>query len=334
MSILEWAGYEAAGTKAQTAGMTVAGKAYIDKYGKDSVTYTYITDDDQALTKASSGTKFDLMHPCNENIPDYVDRGLVQEWDTELIPSFGQLNPYFVERGQYKGKQYMIPWDWGYGSLSYRTDKVDAADATGWELAWNPKYKGRIALWSGASTNFEVGALKVGIPGDKMDNLTDDQVQQVKQALMEQKPLNKFYWESEYGQMQPALKSGTVWIAYSWQDTLVSMKSAKVPIAFLDPSQGRLSWFCGFMLGKDTANYYHAHDYVESFINKAACAQMTNAFAYGTSNTQVMPADITDKALAQSLKLGDPHAIESAHLQSWAPNRKQLQQAWLEVKNS
>ena len=25
--------------------------------------------------------------------------------------------------------------------------------------------------------------------------------------------------------MQPAFKSGTVWIAYSWQDTLVAMKA-------------------------------------------------------------------------------------------------------------
>ena len=86
MSILEWGGYEAAGTKAQTAGMTVAGKAYIDKYGPDSVTYTYIDNDDQALQKATSAGPFDLLHPCHENIPDYVTRGLVQQWDTDLLP--------------------------------------------------------------------------------------------------------------------------------------------------------------------------------------------------------------------------------------------------------
>ena len=335
MSILEWGGYEAAGTKAQTAGMTEAGKSYIEKYGPDSVTYTYITDDDQALQKATSSGPFDLLHPCHENIPDYVSRNLVQPWDTDLLPSFSQLNPYLVEQGAVKGKQYMIPWDWGYGSLTYRTDHVDAADATGWELAWNPKYKGKISLWSGASTNFEVAALKLGIDPKKMDNLSDDQLEQCKQSLLEQKPLNKFYWESEYGQMQPAIKSGTVWIAYSWQDTLVSMKAAKVPVEFLNPSQQRLSWFCGFMLGKDTANFYHAHEYVESFINKAACAQMTNAYAYGTANTTVAATDITDQALAQSLQLGDPHAIAtSAHLQSWAPNRSKLLLAWQEVKSA
>jgi len=52
------------------------------------------------------------------------------------------------------------------------------------------------------------------------------------------------------------------------------MKAAGVPVAFMNPSQGRLSWLCGYVLGANTKNYYHAHDYVESFINHKACAQM------------------------------------------------------------
>jgi hypothetical protein len=60
---------------------------------------------------------------------------------------------------------------------------------------------------------------------------------------------------------------------------------------------------------------------------------MTNAYAYGTANTTVQATDITDQELAQSLQLGDPHAIAtSAHLQSWAPNRSKLLLAWQEVK--
>ncbi len=334
LSILEWGGYEAAGTKAQTAGMTVAGADYTTKYGTSGLTYTYITNDDQGLQKATSSGPFDIMHPCHENIKDYVDRGLVQPWDPELLASFGDLNPYLVKQGQVDGKQYMIPWDWGYASLTYRTDHVDAADATGWDLLWNPKYKGKVSMWNGASSAFEVAALVLGYPD--MDNLTADQISAAKAKLIEQKPNNKFYWDSEYSQMQPAVKSGTVWVAYSWQDTLVSMKSANVPVAFMNPTQGRLSWFCGFMLGAKTENYYHAHDYVESFINEAACVQMTNAYAYGTSNTKVTPDKVTDQALATSLGLGDPHALEGAsvHLQSWQANKAAVELAWQEVKSA
>lgn len=71
---------------------------------------------------------------------------------------------------------------------------------------------------------------------------------------MQQKPLNKLYWGSEYSQEQPNFKSGEVWITYCWQDTLVSMTKAGLKCAFLQPSQGRLSWICGFMLGAQTKN--------------------------------------------------------------------------------
>jgi len=330
LSILEWPGYEAHGTKAQTNGL-LAGKHYTDKFGTSGITYTYITNDDQALEKATASGPFDLMHPCHENLPDYVSRGLVQPFDTKLIPSFSQLNPFLAKKGQINGKQYMIPWDWGYGSLTYRTDHVSAADATGWELAWNKKYSGKISLWGGASTNFEIAALKLGFPN--MDNLTGSQLNAAKAALLTQKPLNKLYWDNEYTQLQPDLKSGTTWIGYSWQDTLVTLSGENVPVAFLNPSQGRLSWLCGFMLGANTKNYYHCHDYVESFINHAACAQMTNSYYYGTSNATVKPSEIKNQTLVKALKLGDPTAIAASnvHLQSWSPNRKALELAWQEV---
>jgi spermidine/putrescine-binding protein len=114
------------------------------------------------------------------------------------------------------------------------------------------------------------------------------------------------------------------------------MTAAGLKCAFMQPSQGRLSWLCGFMLGAQTQNYYHAHDYVESFINHDACAQMTNLFYYGTSNTTVQPSEIQDQTLATALDLSNPQAITSGknHLQSWAPNRAALELAWQEVTAS
>jgi spermidine/putrescine transport system substrate-binding protein len=328
LAILEWGGYEAAGTKAQKY-WKLPGKDYTDKYGANGITYTYIVNDSQALQKASQ-VPFDIMHPCNENTPDYVSRGLVQPWDTSLLPSFSQLNPYLVDKAKVNGEQYMIPWDWGYASLTYNKDHVDPADANSWGLAWNEKYKGKISLWDGAASCLEVAALKLGFP--EMDKMTSSQLDQAKNALIQQKPLNKFYWGSEYGQMQPALKNETIWIAYSWQDVPPILGTNK--FVFMDPKEGRLSWFCGFMLGKNTKNYRHAHAYVESFINKAACADMTNTYYYGTSNTAVKASDIKDPNLAKALDLGNPQAIgaSNVHLQSWEPNRAQYDLAWEEVK--
>jgi spermidine/putrescine transport system substrate-binding protein len=329
MNILEWQGYEANGTEAQTYGM-LAGKSYTQKFGTDGLKYTYIVNDTQAVNKARQ-IQFDLMHPCIENLQDYVDGGLVQPWDTSLLPSFENLNPVLVKKGQYKGGQYFIPWDWGYASILYRTDKVAPEDATGWELFWNEKYKGRIAMWDGAQSNFEVAALYLGF--EEMDNMTSDQVEQAKEALIKQKPLNKFYWKSEYSDMQPAFKAGDIWISYAWQDAYVNMKAAGLAVEFMEPSQGKLGWTCGFMLGADTKNYRHAHQYVESFINHPACVDMVNLFYYGSADATVQPSDVKNKPLAAKLNIGDPQALAgpNVNLQSWMPNENEVALAWEEV---
>jgi spermidine/putrescine transport system substrate-binding protein len=271
------------------------------------------------------------MHPCIENVQDYVNSNLVQPWDTSLLPSFKNLNPALTERGMVNGQQYFIPWDWGYASILYRTDMVDAADATGWELFWNEKYKGRISMWDGAQSNFEVAALKLGFP--EMDNQTSEQVQQSKEALIEQKPLNKFYWKSTYSDMQPAFKAGDIWIAYSWQDGYVNMKAEGLAVEFMQPSQGKLGWVCGFMLGANTKNYHHAHKYVESFLDHAACVDLVNLFYYGSADKTVQPSDVENKALAKKLNIGDPEALngDDVNIQSWMPNEDEVALAWQEV---
>src|SRR5579871_6751595 len=196
LAILEWPGYEAHGTKAQTYGM-LAGKDYTQQFGAKGLKYTYIVNDTEAINKARSGVQFDLLHPCIENVPDYVNSKLVQPWDTSLLPSFKNLNPALLKRGQIDGQQYMIPWDWGYASVLYRADKIDPADAKGWELFWNPKYSGKISVWNGSASNLEYTALLLNFP--QMDNMNSAQLGQAKNKLIQQKPLNKFYWSSEYG---------------------------------------------------------------------------------------------------------------------------------------
>ena len=330
LAILEWPGFEASGTKAQTYGM-LAGKEYTTAFGAKGLTYTPILTDTQALDKARSGAAFDLMHPGVENMRDYVDAGLVQPWDTSLLPSFKNLDPALTRRGRLNGKQYLIPWDWGFGSILYRTDKVGAADAKGWELLWNARYRSRIALWDDAQSNFDVAGLYLGLP--RIDAQTPGQVTRSKNALLRQKPLTRLYWKSEYHDMQPAFRAGQVWIAYGWQDSYVNMRNAGLKVEFMEPRQGKLAWVRGFMLGAQTKSYYHAHRYVESFIDHAAAVQMVNLFYYGNADATIKSSEIKDKSLAKVLDVGNRHTFTSpdVHIQSWEQNADEIQLAWRDV---
>jgi spermidine/putrescine transport system substrate-binding protein len=346
LSIYEWQGYEAAGTKAQKAyGMTVPGKSYVDKYGADSLTYTAFPSDDIAVNRVAAGTQFDLMHPCISYVKDWTNAGLIQPFDTSLLKNWSQLDPNVTKAGVVDGQQYWIPWDSGYSSILYRKDKVDPADATGWELFWNPKYKGKISMWDGGSTPVEIAGLVNGVKDPY--NMSDQELEAAKQKLIEQKNLNSFYWKLEYDDMQPAFKSGDIWITYAWPNDFNDMLVAGLDAGWLNPSQGELAWYCGFIMGKDSKNYFHNHEYVDSFLSREACVDLANTFVYASANIQVKASDLTvakpgkrSSAYAQPeavavLNFGDPNRVAPpVHLEQFIPQRAKYQQVWDEVKAS
>ena len=220
-----------------------------------------------------------------------------------------------MKAGQVDGKQYWIPWDSGYSSVMYRTDKIDPADATSWNLFWNPKYAGKISMWDGFTTPLVIAGLVNGVADPY--NMSTDEIEAAKQKLIEQKQVNKFYWKLEYDDMQPAFKSGDVWVTYAWPNDYNDMLAAGLKTGFMDPSEGRLAWYCGFIMLKSSQNYFHNHKYVDSFIGHDACVDLFNAFVYASANTTMKKSDLAIKgpddpkayalpAAADALRIGDP----------------------------
>ena len=85
-----------------------------------------MTNESDALAKIHAGAKPDLFRPYVGWVKYFATSGLVQPWDPSLISNFKHLNPFMVKAGQYGGKQYGIPDDWGFDAILYRTDKVHA----------------------------------------------------------------------------------------------------------------------------------------------------------------------------------------------------------------
>ena len=64
-----------------------AGDEYTKKFGADGITYSLIVNDSEALNKVRSGQQFDMIHPCIENLQDYVNDGLVQPGTRRSCPA-------------------------------------------------------------------------------------------------------------------------------------------------------------------------------------------------------------------------------------------------------
>jgi spermidine/putrescine transport system substrate-binding protein len=321
LQVLDWAGYENDGGQPMFA-------QYVKAYPGNKPQFTYMTNEADALAKLRAGLKPDVFRPYVGWVQFFAESGLVQPWDPKLLSNFKHLNPFMVKAGQYQGKQYGIPDDWGFDAVLYRSDKVQPK-ARSWGLLFDERYKGRIA-WFDDIGMIEVAGLYLGFKDTW--NQTDDQLKRSQQLLTSKKHLVRLIWSSETNLWQ-AFGAGDIWIAYAWPNDWVQMKKKKLPVVYLRPKEKPIAWVGNFMLLKDTPRFHLAHAYVDAWSSARSAKWLEDNYGYGHANTLARPSS---SDLLNALELNNPRAVTEpfAHLDRDIPRRAQYEKVWEEVKAS
>ena len=295
----------------------------------DTPKFILFSNDDDGYIKVARGAHYDVIHPCAYRFRDYVDLGAVQPWDTSLIPNFAKLDPKLEQAGQINGKQYFIVEDWGFIAPLYRADKVTPTEDS-WSLFWDERYKGRIS-WIDTLEMLVIAGYYHQVPDPW--TMTDAELAQMRDFLISKKHLVQFYWSQSYVLWQ-AFKRGDVWIGYAWPDTVGYATAAGMDVVYMQPKEGRIWWSCGLGLFADTKNYYHAHEYANSWSSADAALFLESYYYYGHANTGVdlsqLPAGIVKAFSLDNLAVA--LAEPKAHIESWISRRTVYSQYWSEVK--
>jgi spermidine/putrescine-binding protein len=321
LQVLDWAGYGNDGGQSMFA-------QYVKQHAANKPQFTYMTNESDALAKIHAGLKPDLFRPYVGWVKYFATSGLVQPWDTSLIPNFKHLNPFMVKAGQYGGKQYGIPDDWGFDAILYRTDKV-TPKAKSWGLLFDDRYKGKIA-WFDDLNMLTVTGLYLGFKDPW--NQSDAQLKQSQKLLMSKKKNVRLIWSSETN-LWEAFASGDVWIAYAWPNDWVQMKKKGLKVVYMRPKEKPVAWVGMFMLLDGSPRTHLAHDYVNAWSSAASAKWLEDNYGYGHANTLARPAS---SDLLHALQLTNPKAVTepAAHLDRDIPRRALYAKYWEEVKAS
>ena len=236
----------------------------------------------------------------------------------------------FKKIGQFNGKQYCVPFDWGFTSILYNTDKV-TTPVDSWAALMDPQYAGHISMWDDGP-----GAVTVSsyIHGYDETNITDEQLASIKQEWTDQAKLNKAYWVGE-PDLVALFESGDAWVAYAWQGAYATLLGAGVPVAYADPKEGRNSWVGVYCIRKDTPNLDLALKFLDEKLGEATGNNLVNNFYYGHANQDVMNG-ITDETLRAAFSIDDPSILEKTNFTPnlTAEQRDAWTAMWNEVKAS
>jgi len=318
LTVLDWAGYDAADFWVD----------FQNTYPKVTVNFEIGESDADIYSKMKAGDQADIFHPYTGWLQFYVDEGLVQEIDTSKLINWDKVPDSFKKIGQFNGKQYFIPWDWGFSSILYRTDKIpEGVDS--WSALLDPKYAGHISMWDDGPSAVSTSSY---IHGWDETKITADQLAQVKQEWIDQRKLNLFYWAGEPELVQ-GMSSGDVWLGYAWQGAYATLLGQGVPVAYADPKEGRNSWVGVYGISTKTKNYDLALKFLDQKLADATGNNVVNLFYYGSSNQNVMQG-ITDPTLKEAFSLSDPNILQHTNFTPniTAEQRDAWTQMWAEVK--
>lgn len=272
----------------------------------DGVDTTVFGDDDDAFTKVKAGFRPDIAHPCYDKIARWNKEGLLQPIDTSKIKNWDSIFPVFrnlpdLQAGD--GKVWMVPWDWGNTSILYRSDLVKNPENS-WSLLWDKQYAGHMATIDAVHDTPVVAALLAGVnPFD----MTDAEMEKVADKLREQRPLLSSY-TTDMTSVEQSLASGELVAAMTWNASAVALKKQGVPVEFMKPKEGMLTWACGFVLLKDAKNVDLAYDFINSRLEAESGKHLIEDYGYGSS-TKTAFAAVPKKTLDDMQLPSDPDVM-------------------------
>lgn len=289
LALLEWSGYELEQFHAPFAA------AHPDV----PLDYQFADGGAAFFSKVQTGAaQVDIAHPCSNWVQTWVDNDLLAPIDTSRLENWEKLDPTMRELGKVGDQVYFVPWDWGFDSMIVNTDTVQDVP-TSWKDLWDPKYKGRIALEDYGEVMVALAAAAWGL---EYPNLSEQDLELVKQKLIELKPNVKTFWTSASEVVQ-LMSNGEVDMAYGWPDTYAQVLDAGVNATYIEPAEGRAGWVCGFVVPKTTQHYDLALDYIDASISAEVGASLIDEYFLGHPNldalTQADPENVKTLQLDQ-----------------------------------
>lgn len=277
-----------------------------------------------AAAKLAGGFEADVVEVCTDEMEPLLARGLLRPLDEKAVPAFDELA--FSDAPEVRdenGDVLFVPASAGPQGLIVNTDEIDAADVSSWQDLFDDAYAGRAALEATPLTALGAAALAIGME-DPM-NLSDEEVEEAKQYLLDHRDNFRAFAESD-ASMVNLFKSGEVVIADGGRGTTQTMVDDGVPVEWIAPEEGALSWVCGLAITSQAQNIDAAYKLINYYASPEAQA-ISGDMGFVAMNPKALPL-----VSPEFKRSADPRNLDNAIPQTEPDNADVYERAWQEVQ--
>lgn len=286
-----------------------------------------------AKLRGGSASNYDVISPSSDVATMIATTGLATPLELTKIPTYGNLMPALTSLPLVKsdGKVYGVPFQWGPNPLLYDTTAFKNSPDT-WNILWNPALKGKVSVWDDLSTVY-MAAQVLGYDKpdpSKLYNLSDEQLEKVKQKLIELKPNIRKMW-STGGELTNLFENREVQIAMGWPLMTNQLRTRHFPIGETIPKENTTGWIDHLMMTSASDHKELAYQLLEYLIQPHTQRQVIAVTGYLPANPEVAQFLTSDEK--KSLHLDDLDNYQK-RIYFWqnVPRRDKYNQIWNEVK--
>jgi len=283
-------------------------------------------------------SQYDVVIPNNNYIPKLMDAGLIAPMPDDVVNNFDAMYGKFKEFANTQFSDgsdiYGVPIRFGWYGVSYDSREVSDPEKSYSEL-WNEENEGNIIMYDNHFKSMSAAALYLGytdaFEGSKV-SLSEDQIEKVKQKLIEQKPLLQGYIAADPTYIK-SFRQGNHTIGLSGRNEIVEMwdNGDDWPDLYV-PKEGSLAWFEGAAVSKKSENKEMAWKVINQYISKDIGSQLAKV-GYSPScnpNTQENLSESENEMFG---------SVEPSRLDGFIPfkaveNEEAWIKAWEEVKSA
>ena len=258
-----------------------------------------------AAAKLSGGFDADVVEVCTDEMEPLTKRGLLRPLDPKGVPGFDQLA--FSGSDDIRnaaGNVLFVPGSSGPHGIIVNTDEV-SEPIDSYAQLFEDRFAGRVALEGSSLTALGLTGLALGF--DDPFDMDSDELDQAKQYLIDHRDNFRSFAESD-SDMVNLFKSGEVVIADGGRGTANDMIADGLPVKWIAPKEGAMSWVCGFALTSEGENIPAAYRLMDYYSSPEAQALSAKAgfVAMNPKALALLPPELRADADPETLKTAIP----------------------------
>lgn len=280
---------------------------YADKHGH-LFRFQAWRDEDQGIRRVQQGDAVDLVLACSYRLGDWYATGRIAPLDTTRIANWDDILPSLkrLDTALRDGPPRWVPIEWGQASIVFRTDLApEYVENETWSILLDEKYAGRLATFERGIDMGVVAGLLAGVP-DIWDHADSEALAKTKATLQQITDQARFA-SNDAASIERALTSGDIVAATAWNQSLMRLEQQRLPVKFMNPREGAVTWVCGLSVVQDTPHLDKAYDVINAMLSRESRMWAIEEFGFGASTREPFAATDARVLAARGLSK-DPQA--------------------------